>query len=212
MPRNYYKNALLFLLFICSLSLNAQKKERSNTPYLSPDKADMGAPKQSMRFADGMQTQQLAAWLKAPYLNVPANKATVGELTAAFNAWQKAHPEKKKLGSREQDDNTAKYQRQLYRMQMENELDEVPATAPERLAAFSQVEAQNQHTVVQNFTNPDGNWKLLGPVSKPIDAPFTYYDGPEKSSVNLGLGRINCIEFSNWDPRNMWVGTSTGGV
>ncbi len=208
-----YKHFICLLFFFSILTVDAQNKKNPNTLPALSEREDIQKVSLNQRFADRNQTQHLAAWLKEPYLQVPVEKATVTELTIAFNQWLKAHPEETKLGRRDKDDDVAKYQRKLYRMQLDNAPNELPVNAHEKLDAFVAQENQTQHESASGDRNPDGNWKLLGPVTNPIEIPYSEPAfSPEKSADNAGLGRINCIEFSNWDTRNMWVGTSTGGV
>ncbi len=209
------KTKLLFLAtFYCITSLNAQKGKDNDKalPSVLPEKEAPAKPITAQSSSVGRgEFEQLAAWIRSPYLNVPVEKATVNDLTIAFDNWEKDHPRKK--NDRDKDDNEAKYQRQLYRMQMDNDINEIPIDAHKRLEAFVEYESTNPHTPVSNFNNQDANWRLLGPVSNPEEQPYSDVGGSgEKSLDNSGLGRINCIEFSVWDKRNIWVGTSTGGI
>jgi photosystem II stability/assembly factor-like uncharacterized protein len=199
---------LLLAALLFTQNTYAQKGELS-TQTLKDRDDDKDVPNAR---ATGEQTKRLAAWLKAPYLTVPADKATVGELSMAFKAWLKAHPEEMDAHKKDKDDDVAKYQRQLYRMEMDNDIDEVPISAHQRLDAFTNYQKTNPQDPTNNASNADGNWRLLGPVSNPVEMPYTELGYSDKSADNSGLGRINCIEFSIWDTRNLWVGTSTGGV
>jgi hypothetical protein len=207
--RSYY----VLLLFVWSMSsLHAQKGEpKSTTPFtlLKSVSEKEGREKRG----EAAEERKLAEWLKAPYLTTSLDKATVGELTVAFQNWGQDHPEEMRPSSRHRDDEVVKFQRKLYRWQMENAMDEVPVDAHQRLDAFVSYQKQNPESVATNFTNPDGNWRLLGPTSHPIDIPFTEPALSEnKSMANSGIGRINCLEFSNSDTMNIWAGTSGGGV
>jgi photosystem II stability/assembly factor-like uncharacterized protein len=202
--RNF--SILLTMLFL-SITLNAQKLESDKTTLQTPDSdKEQDSPR-----ANRDQTQHLAAWLKSPYLTVPVEKATVGELSTAFKAWLKVHPEE--MNGRDKDNDAVKYQRKLYRMEMDNALDEVPVSTHQKLDAFINYDKANPQDPTTNFSNADGNWRLLGPVTNPVEMPYSEPAfSNEKSADNSGLGRINCIEFSIWDTKNIWVGTATGGV
>lgn len=159
------------------------------------------------------RTERLSEWLKSPYLNVPVEKANVGEITFAFEAWKKAHPEKMNPNNRHKDDEIIKFHRQLNRLQMENDYNETPISVHEKLDAFVKYGKKDPQTLTNNFNNPDANWRLLGPNTQPLFQEIYEINQPTNKSTDLsGLGRINCIEFSNWDAKNIWVGTSTGGV
>ena len=152
-------------------------------------------------------------WLEKPYLNTVFEKATVEDITTAFQKWLADHPEEAKPNRRHKDDDIVKFQRKLWRWQMENEWNEVPIRNNQRIDAFLEYEKAHADLPRSEAYNPDGNWKLLGPVNHPVDIPFTEPAlSTNQSLANTGLGRINCIEFSIWDTLNVWVGTSTGGV
>ena len=204
---------LTFLMpFLFFTNLIAQEKDIDNQalPNGLPQKeASNFSPTKTV--ADNEQTAYLSEWLTSPYLNVPVEKATVLDLTLAFEQWLKAHPEATK--GRYKDNDIVKYQRKLYKMQMDYEFGEIPSNTYAQLDAYTAYDKANPYVPVNNFTNPDANWRLLGPTTDPIEANYSEpaYSA-EKSADNTGLGRINCIEFSNWDTKNIWIGTSTGGV
>ncbi|MEN9613205.1 MAG: hypothetical protein RLZZ628_4019 [Bacteroidota bacterium] len=150
---------------------------------------------------------KLEPWLQKPYLQTPIETATATDLFIAAQLWQQANPPKQlKL----KDDDFAKFQRKLYQWQREGT--HQPTSANERMDAFFKYE---QHPVTQarrKANRVDPNWQLLGPKTNPVEVPYHEIGYAEESRDNAGLGRINCIEFSNWDANNLWVGTSTGGV
>jgi hypothetical protein len=87
-------------------------------------------------FSDRLTNQQLSEWLTSPYLNVPIETATVGDMTLAFQAWKKAHPEENNPNRKHKDDDVTKFQRQLYKMQMEGNFEEAPITSEAKLQAY----------------------------------------------------------------------------
>jgi photosystem II stability/assembly factor-like uncharacterized protein len=204
---------LFFCFLLVSTFVDAQNKETysSKREKMVVEMANIKEePTEKMANA---KSQHLAAWHKSPYLNVPLEEATVGELTLAFKKWRKANAQAMPSGKRHKDDDVVKYQRKLYNWQLENSFDEVTASNQEKLDAFTTYEAQNAHQSTSSFSNVDGNWRLLGPLTKPIETSYYEVNDPELvSQDNTGLGRINCLEFSVWDTMNIWAGTSTGGV
>ena len=198
------------LLFVSStIQLNAQndKVKEIKTPFILPFSLEN---EHNERKRESLDERQLPEWLKAPYLLKPVENATVGDLTMAFQQFLQAHPEEKRGGK---DDDVVKFQRKLYRWQMENDMDEIPVNAHQRMDAFTEYQTQNPQSVTSNFTNPDASWRLLGPVNHPDDIPFTEPAlSSNQSLANTGIGRINCLEFSMWDTLNIWAGTSAGGV
>ncbi len=163
---------------------------------------------------DAFEQEDLEPWLTKPYLNVAYEKATVGELTLAFNQWRTEHPEEFDPKKRHKDDEIVKFQRKLYRWQMENTFNEVPASTNQKLDVFMAHErAKANQPEALLATNPDANWRLLGPTNHPEDIPFMEPAlSNNQSMANSGIGRINCLEFSIWDTLNVWAGTSGGGV
>jgi hypothetical protein len=204
---------LIFYFLLCSTFIYAQKKELYDSK-----REKMAVEKEHFKeeFTEKKpleKSEHLAAWHKSPYLNVPLEKATVGELTIAFKKWRKANTQEMPSGKRHKDDDIVKYQRKLYNWQLENSFDEVPASNQVKLDAFITYEAQNAQQSTSSFSNVDGNWRLLGPLTKPLETSYYEVNDPELvSQDNTGLGRINCLEFSVWDTMNIWAGTSTGGV
>jgi photosystem II stability/assembly factor-like uncharacterized protein len=148
-------------------------------------------------------------WLKKPYLNTSLEKATLPELMAASQAWNKKNVSK---NIRLKDDEFAKFQRKLYQWERESGLNEAPADANTRMDAYMDYAKEKASQLKTRGANVDANWKLLGPVTNPSDNPFKLEGADDAWLGNAALGRINCIEFSNWDANNLWVGTSTGGV
>jgi photosystem II stability/assembly factor-like uncharacterized protein len=205
---------LLLIFFVGNLvPLMAQNdKTKGNNNLFSLPTAAVEKSKREQIDEEATERKR-AAWLKAPYLTTPLGKATVGELTAAFEAWGKDHPEEASPNRRHKDDDVVKFQRKLYNWQMQNGMNDVPVGVHQRMDAFTSYDQQNPQSVTSNFTNADGNWRLLGPTNHPVDIPFTEPAlSANQSMANSGIGRINCVEFSNADTMNVWVGTSAGGV
>jgi photosystem II stability/assembly factor-like uncharacterized protein len=148
-------------------------------------------------------------WLKKPYLNTSLKKATLTELMAASQAWRKKNVSP---NVRMKDDEFTKFQRKLYQWERESGLNEAPANANVRMDAFTDYAKDKAAQLKTRGANVDANWKLLGPVTNPDDYPYYLEGTPDADLGNAALGRINCIEFSNWDANNLWVGTSSGGV
>ncbi len=216
--KNTITKCSILLFFVWSVTLlNAQDGKTKGNKNLTvlPSKMLDRIEKEGIKEQDNEEQYEYEAeaWLQAPYLKTPFEKATVAELTIAFHLWRKEHPEEMRSDRRHKDDELVKFQRKLYRWQMDNRLKDVPSQSKQRLDAFVEYEKQNPVAASVNFTNPDGNWRLLGPVTDPIDLAYTDPSTSSNKSVdNAGLGRLNCIEFSIWDTLNIWVGTSTGGV
>ena len=162
---------------------------------------------------DSPQEAYPEAWLREPYLTVALDKATVGDITIAFQTWRKDNPSVFESKKRMKDNGIARFMRKLHRWQQENEWDQHPINANERLDAFVEHDRQSPAPPQTEADNRDANWRLLGPVNDPIDIPFTEPAlSTNQSLANSGIGRINCIEYSIYDTLNIWVGTSTGGV
>ncbi len=205
MTTSFLKHRFCILLCLAFFMANAQKLET-----VMPEKTQINLQSPQSLISEKRETR-LAAWHKSPYLNVPLEKATVGDLTMAFKHWREANPEKFNGKQRQKDDDIVKYQRKLYRWQMENGFDEVPASTNDKLETFMAYEQQK--SMQPEATNPDANWRLLGPINHPEDIPFTEPAlSSNQSLANTGIGRINCLEFSVWDTMNIWAGTSGGGV
>lgn len=198
---------LIGFIFIIFCTNRAVAQKNKSTDAQLSEKSKQTAQK-------AKREESLSAWLKSPYLNVPIEKATVNDLTNAFELWQRDNPRKASDNKVEfWDDEATKFQRKLYRWNRENNSDEQPASESAKLDAFIKYEKDNPPALLQNPNNPDANWKLLGPTIDPEEVPYLDPDRPGQQAINnIGLGRINCIEFSIWDTRNIWVGTSTGGV
>jgi photosystem II stability/assembly factor-like uncharacterized protein len=210
-----FRHLCCLFLFLGVLHLNAQKNIDPNLPAEQVEKKSDGSLNRSPRslMANREQGAYLSEWMRSPYLKVPIEKATVSDITFAFEEWKKAHPEEMSTNRLHRDDEVVKFHRQLYRMQMENANDEIPINVHEKLEAFIKYDKENPHEVVKNFNNPDANWRSLGPNVEPIGTSF--YEVTEPTNISKdkgGIGRINCIEFSIYDTKNIWVGTSTGGV
>lgn len=201
--------ALLFTLLLISTTTATFAQNGKPLEAKMPDKITDLA-----KFERGEKIEhELEPWHRSPYLNVPLEKATVGELTMAFNQWRNANPEKMDPQKRHKDDEIVKYQRKLHRWLMENGFDEVPVSTNQKLDAFMAYETQKTAQPEGLMTNPDANWRLLGPTNHPEDIPFTEPAlSSNQSMANSGIGRINCLEFSMWDTLNVWAGTSGGGV
>ncbi len=208
-----FRHLCCLFVFMGVLSLHAQQNDQSFQPDDIKRKSAETTNAPNPTIADEQQTQFLAKWLKSPYLKVPIEKATVADISLAFEAWKKANPEEMDSKRRHKDDDIVKFHRQLYRMQLDNDETEVPATVHEKLDAYITYDKEHPYEKANNFNNPDANWRLLGPISKPLNPELYEVTAPtNKTADNTGLGRINCIEFSVYDPKNIWVGTSTGGV
>jgi photosystem II stability/assembly factor-like uncharacterized protein len=185
----------LFALCVCNTPISAQQD--SKTRYTRP----------AAEHSAATTAPKLEPWLQKPYLQTPVETATVQELMVAAQLWrQQNQPQSLKL----KDDDFAKFQRKIYQWQREGA--EKPATAHERMDAFSKYEHSQETKSRRRAYQVDPNWKLLGPKSNPVEVPYHEVGYADESRDNAGLGRINCIEFSNWDANNLWVGTSTGGV
>ncbi len=200
------------LALFCVLAFSATRAQNPNAALL-PTKTLAQEHEIKAWSSLDKNEERLSPWHKSPYLNVPLEKATVGELTIAFKHWLKDNSDEIDLKKRHKDDDIAKYQRKLYQWQMDNGFDEVPVSTNQKLDVFMNYEAQKASQAEVIGSNPDGNWRLLGPINHPDDIPFTEPAlSSNQSMANSGIGRINCLEFSIWDTMNIWAGTSGGGV
>jgi photosystem II stability/assembly factor-like uncharacterized protein len=158
---------------------------------------------------DAQKAAEEHPWLRKPYLNTSPEKATLTDLMMASKAWQKKNGAK---NVRLKDDEFARFQRKLYQWERESGLNEAPADANMRMDAYTDYVKEKASQLKTRGANVDANWKLLGPITNPSDNPYYLEGYPDADLGNAGLGRINCIEFSNWDANNLWVGTSSAGV
>jgi photosystem II stability/assembly factor-like uncharacterized protein len=200
--------ATILLFVLCSTpSVFGQKKDlRAILLERAFSKSDKMSADEKREKAE----EPLQPWLQKPYLMCEPEKATVRELSVAVEKWRKENmPTQLHL----KDDEFAKFQRKLHLAMREGDDEKVPITANERMDAYANYAQSNaaQASATAAF-NIDPNWKPLGPNNKPDDIRYNLDIDARESRDNIGLGRINCIEFATWDAKNLWAGTSTGGV